>query len=201
MRQPPSSTLRDARRDRARHRTVVLMSIDNVDRLLRVRPRAQSRVRAADDTVAWHRQCSAMRPVRHARDWRNWSPSQRNRLPNLAPQIRAAFASMAWNTGSSSPGELEMTCSTSEVAVCCSSASASYCRACRPRRLPHQARGCAPRVSFPARSGVRGAANARSRLRSGRTKLATVRSALRAFARQGHLVGTLIDPGSPRPCA
>ena len=31
------------------------------------------------------------------------------------------------------------------------------------------------------------AADARSRLRSGRTKLATVRSALRAFARQGHL--------------
>ena len=28
-----------------------------------------------------------------------------------------------WNTGSSSPGELEMTCSTSLVAVCCSSAS------------------------------------------------------------------------------
>ena len=26
---------------------------------------------------------------------------------------------MAWNTGSSSPGELEMMCNTSEVAVCC----------------------------------------------------------------------------------
>ena len=32
---------------------------------------------------------------------------------------------MARNTGSSSLGELEMTCSTSEVAVCCSSASVS----------------------------------------------------------------------------
>src|SRR5262245_45621078 len=32
---------------------------------------------------------------------------------------------MAWNTGSSSPGDLLMTCSTSEVAACCSSASAS----------------------------------------------------------------------------
>jgi len=32
---------------------------------------------------------------------------------------------MAWNTGSSSPGELEMTRSTSEVAVCCSSDSVS----------------------------------------------------------------------------
>ena len=45
--------------------------------------------------------------------------------------MRVAFASMAWNTGSSSPGELEMTCSTSEVAVCCSSASeSSRVRAC-----------------------------------------------------------------------
>ena len=38
---------------------------------------------------------------------------------------------MASNTGSSSPGELEMTFSTSEVAVCCSSASvSSRVRAC-----------------------------------------------------------------------
>ena len=35
--------------------------------------------------------------------------------------MRVAFASMTWNTGSSSPGELLMTFSTSEVAVCCSS--------------------------------------------------------------------------------
>src|SRR5262245_11732235 len=37
--------------------------------------------------------------------------------------MSVAFSSIAWNTGSSSPGELLMTCSTSEVAVCCSSAS------------------------------------------------------------------------------
>ena len=43
--------------------------------------------------------------------------------PNLASQMRIAFSSMAWNTGSRSPGELEMTCSTSEVAVCCCSNS------------------------------------------------------------------------------
>ena len=43
--------------------------------------------------------------------------------PNLASQMRVAFSSMAWNTGSSSPGELEMTSSTSDVAVCCSSDS------------------------------------------------------------------------------
>src|SRR5262249_19803356 len=37
-------------------------------------------------------------------------------------------------------------------------------------------------------------ANARSRLRSGRTKLATARWALCAFERQGHLVGTVTGP-------
>jgi len=38
---------------------------------------------------------------------------------------------MVWNTGSSSPGELLMTPSTSEVAVCCSSDSlSSRLRAC-----------------------------------------------------------------------
>src|SRR5262249_48524063 len=42
--------------------------------------------------------------------------------PKLASQSRVACASMAWNTGSSSPGELEMTCKTSEVAACCSNA-------------------------------------------------------------------------------
>ena len=42
-------------------------------------------------------------------------------MPNLASQRRAAFSSMAWNTGSSSPGELLMTLSTSAVAVCCCS--------------------------------------------------------------------------------
>ena len=41
----------------------------------------------------------------------------------MASQMRVAFDNMAWNTGSSSPGELEMTFRTSEVAVCCSSAS------------------------------------------------------------------------------
>ena len=35
--------------------------------------------------------------------------------------MRTAFSSMAWKTGSRSPCELEMTFSTSVVAVCCSS--------------------------------------------------------------------------------
>ena len=46
-------------------------------------------------------------------------------MPKLAAQSWVAFARMAWNTGSSSLGELEMTLSTSEVAVCCSNASVS----------------------------------------------------------------------------
>jgi hypothetical protein len=45
--------------------------------------------------------------------------------------MRTAFASIAWKTDSNSPGELEMTPSTSDVAVCCSSASlSSRVRAC-----------------------------------------------------------------------
>src|SRR6516164_1261384 len=48
------------------------------------------------------------------------SPSQRNKTPNLAPQIRTAFASAELNTGSNSPLDELMTLSTSDVAVCCS---------------------------------------------------------------------------------
>ena len=52
-------------------------------------------------------------------------------VPIFASQMRTAFASMVWKTGSSSPGEVEMTPSTSEVAVCCSNASlSSRVRAC-----------------------------------------------------------------------
>src|SRR5262249_33488113 len=45
--------------------------------------------------------------------------------PNFASQTWTALASIAWKTGSSSVGELLMTCSTSDVARCCSRASAS----------------------------------------------------------------------------
>ena len=54
---------------------------------------------------------------------RNSPPLNKVKLPNSAPQMRTAFCSIAWNTGSRSPGELEMTLRTSEVAVCCSSNS------------------------------------------------------------------------------
>src|SRR5205823_12348532 len=56
---------------------------------------------------------------------RNASPSQRNRLANLASHRLVAFARMAWNTGLSSPGELEMMRNTSAVAFSRSSASFS----------------------------------------------------------------------------
>ena len=49
--------------------------------------------------------------------------SIRNSVPKPASQMRVAFSSIALNTGFSSPGELEMTFSTSLVAVCCSSNS------------------------------------------------------------------------------
>jgi hypothetical protein len=46
-------------------------------------------------------------------------------VPNLAPQMRTVFSSIARKTGSNSPGELLMTLSISDVAVCCSSDSLS----------------------------------------------------------------------------
>ena len=49
---------------------------------------------------------------------RKASSSRRKRLPNSASQMRVALANIAANTGSSWPGELEITRSTSEVAVC-----------------------------------------------------------------------------------
>ena len=108
------------------------------------------------------------------------SPSfAKPQTPNLASQMRVAFSSMVWNTGCSSPGELEMTRSTSEVAVCCSSASASSLRQLgRVRASPNSACGRTRALAFVRR----------------RTKLATARSALRPLARQGHLVGTVTGP-------
>ena len=86
-------------------------------------------------------------------------PSSRNRSPNLASQMRVAFSSIASNTGSSSPGELEMTFSTSLVAVCCSSDSVEIVGALaqlveQPRVLDgdHGLRG---EVLSPARSACR----------------------------------------------
>ena len=61
-------------------------------------------------------------------------------------------------------------------------------RSAAPRRLP-PAVPAPQRASFPVPHGVRTWANTRSRLRSRRTKATNAASVLRAFARQGHLVG------------
>ena len=50
-------------------------------------------------------------------------------IPIFASQMRVAFSSMLWNTGSSSPGVLLMTWRTSDVAVCCSSDFSQIMRA------------------------------------------------------------------------
>ena len=51
------------------------------------------------------------------------SPSKVRSTPNAASHSRIALSSIASNTGARSPGEELMTCNTSAVAVCCSSAS------------------------------------------------------------------------------
>src|SRR5215813_9678301 len=56
-------------------------------------------------------------------------------MPNLASQMRVAFSSMALKTDSNLPGELEIMRSTSEVAVCCSSASERCPRASASSRV------------------------------------------------------------------
>src|SRR5262245_4615011 len=48
---------------------------------------------------------------------------------------------MVWNTDSSSPGELEITCNTSDVAACCSSASKAWrCASASCRRVSSSSR-------------------------------------------------------------
>ncbi len=54
---------------------------------------------------------------------RTESSSYSCKLPVRAPQSACAFSRIASKTGARSPGEELMTCSTSAVAVCCSSAS------------------------------------------------------------------------------
>ena len=51
----------------------------------------------------------------------------KQQLAELGPAERVAFASIVSNTGFRSPDELEITRSTSDVAVCCCSAPRSSC--------------------------------------------------------------------------
>ena len=73
----------------------------------------------AVDTPPWPAVCPSFEIIRAL------PPSIRHIKPNLAVQMRVAFSNNFWKTGSNSPGELETTRSTSAVAVCRSSASAS----------------------------------------------------------------------------
>ena len=64
-------------------------------------PRVGHDHRLALEIVAVRARCARITAIRKL------SPSRSHRLPNLAPQIRTAFSSMAPNTGSSAPGELQ----------------------------------------------------------------------------------------------
>jgi hypothetical protein len=69
--------------------------------------------------------------------------------------MHSAFSSIALKTGSSRSGELEMTRSTSEVAVCCSSASASCFRASASSRVRVPTCSCrSARVELAGRAAV-----------------------------------------------
>ena len=100
---------------------------------------------------------------------------------------------MASNTGCTCVGELLMTLSTSEVAVCFSSASESS----RVSVLSFFSSPRARAFSFSSSAGCsRFGPTRASPFRSSRNEFATVRSALHAFARQCPPVGTLIDPST-----
>jgi hypothetical protein len=58
-------------------------------------------------------------------DIRNPSPSERNKTPNLASQIRFALSKITSKTGFKSPGDELITLSTSEMAESCSDAAFS----------------------------------------------------------------------------
>ena len=107
-----------------------LAHIGDVGRLLRAGDAAKARIRTPQ--IRFARQYSANDGGTPSDESARNAPSEySNMMPKLASQMRIALASMAWNTGSSSPGELLMTLKTSEVAVCCSSASvSSRVRAC-----------------------------------------------------------------------
>jgi hypothetical protein len=76
-------------------------------------------------------------------------PSQRYSVPNLASQMRSAFSSIAWNTGSKLPGNELMTCSTSDVGESCSSAS-SRSRVSRATSVSRPAGGLRRTTAFGA---------------------------------------------------
>ena len=98
-----------------------ILEID-VDRMLRLRdlPESGSRRGTDNNSAAAFLRQSRRCTVQRGDAVMSFPLSTAKSMPNFASQMRVAFASMASNTGSSSPGELEMTRSTSDVAVRCS---------------------------------------------------------------------------------
>ena len=139
-----------------------------------------------------NRRCAA-RQIAGARTL--WAPPKRKARRRsrhrcqMPSQPRTGVApTKAWNTVSQIARRAAMTCSTSEAAAAAAPrlrpSLGEFAPACF-ELLFHRGRLARPTNALPLR------------LRSGRTKLATVCSALRAFARQGHPRSTSIDPGSP----
>ena len=114
----------------------------------------------------------------------NALPSQRSSVPNLASQMRTATLQHGLEHWlHSSPGELEITRSTSEVAALPPLQPLSS-------SLPFgtEFRGCHPRASSPS-------------LAAERSLRAHARRLFAPLQNKVTLVGTPVDPGSPRPCA
>src|SRR5262249_26524878 len=100
------------------------LNIGNLSRLLRCHHASEGRPgygayeRVAPSLLDVRRRCIMVRGDAENVPWRYSTP-------NVAPHRRVAFDSAVANTGCRLPGELEMTLSTSDVAVCCCSDSRS----------------------------------------------------------------------------
>ena len=97
-----------------------------------------------------------VRPMRHVRQPAETRHRQKGiEFRASASQMRVAFARMAWNTGSSSPANELMTCSTSEVAVCCSRASSVHEHNSRSSIKAMKGRNGGPRNDIKEKIGPR----------------------------------------------
>ncbi len=91
--------------------------------MLRPRPLAGPGRNIGSRSICWSSAAGAL----YLATLRRSPPSRKISDAVSASHRRVAFSTMVLKTGSSSPGELEMTPSTSDVAVCCSNASLSSC--------------------------------------------------------------------------
>ena len=90
--------------------TILCLQIGNVHHRLCCRDAAERMSGANRKTWGAPAQLSVgLRHVVHCGDREELRPLRRLNVAKFAPQIRVAFCNMVWNTGSSSPGELEIT--------------------------------------------------------------------------------------------